>query len=286
MIDSIRVWDTNTVLRPAATFFGAKVGGLEDLGPESVACCGIFCDHFSEGEPGARFLARQFRYCSSDPWIQNSLGFNAEHLIDVGDLNVYPLEPDRLYSSLREQVARLVRTRANILFANPDFSLTPALIAGILEAKSDKQISVIRVSQRKDLEAVQGTSSLIGSRSQTGTRLSQLLGDRPDSLIWVQKCEDLTDEHYEMLKGDTCFLSVDADILGPAYGVTSAYSGGKSQRIEDVIDFIQSLKQLPIIAAEFTGHRPGFELRDRAVTTHSLSIFSALAELLKQGEIN
>lgn len=286
MIDAIKYWDTHSVLRPPATFFGAKVGGLEDLGPERIACCGIYCDHFSEGEPGARFLARQFRYCSSDPWLRNSLGFSNDFLIDVGDLNVYPLEPERLQTSLREQVARLVQTRARILFANADFSITPSLIAGILDSKKDTKISVIRVSQRKDLGAVEDNSSLIGRRSQTGTRLLQLLGNRSARLIWLQRLEDLTEEHYAMLKSGICFLSVDADILGPAHGFTSVYSGGRTRRIDDILELINSLNTLPIIAAEFTGHRPDFDLRDRAVTTQSLSIFSALAGLLQQGERN
>lgn len=286
MSDSLKCWNVETVLRPVATFFGAKFVDIKELNPESVACCGIYCDHFSEGEPGARFLARQLRYCSSDPWFKKSIGFNSEGLVDVGDLNVYPLEPNKLGKSLQEQVTRLVQTGSKLLLANADFSLTPAVISGIIDAKIATKLAVIRISQRKDVDVVEENKELIEKRSQAGSRLEQLMSDDYDSVIWVQKPEDITDKHYEMLADRACFLSVDADILGPEHGATSAYGGHKSQRIIEVIELIQSLNKLPFVAAEFTGHRPGFELRDRAVTTYSLSIFSALAELLKQGERN
>ena len=32
-------------LRPAASFFAAELGDLDDLHAGVVACCGVFCDH-------------------------------------------------------------------------------------------------------------------------------------------------------------------------------------------------------------------------------------------------
>ena len=97
-------------LRPCPSFFGAEMGDLEDLHPGVVACSGVFCDHFGSRSPGGRFFARQLRYCSSDPWTRNKLGYTANGIIDVGDLNVFPLEPTRLGEVLREQTRRVIET--------------------------------------------------------------------------------------------------------------------------------------------------------------------------------
>lgn len=79
---------------------GAPISDLRDVEPGDVALCGYFCDNL-EGRPaGARFLARQIRYFSepADP---------QEHVHDLGDLNVFPLEPEKHEAAICEQLDKI-----------------------------------------------------------------------------------------------------------------------------------------------------------------------------------
>ena len=40
-----------------------KSGDIEDLSASKVAIAGLYCDHYGEAAPGARFAARQVRRC-------------------------------------------------------------------------------------------------------------------------------------------------------------------------------------------------------------------------------
>ncbi|MBT6275877.1 MAG: hypothetical protein HOI95_17300 [Chromatiales bacterium] len=114
-------------LRPAATFYGAPVGDVEDLRPDSIAAIGLYCDHFSGGRPGGRFAPRQIRYastCSNRP----TLGC----IVDLGDFNVFPLESKRTLKVLAEQSQRVVATSAKLFAIGGDYSVSPAIVQGIV----------------------------------------------------------------------------------------------------------------------------------------------------------
>ena len=46
--------DLNLSMQSVPSFFGAPIGDIEDLSEKKIAVAGLFCDHFSQGEPGAR----------------------------------------------------------------------------------------------------------------------------------------------------------------------------------------------------------------------------------------
>jgi agmatinase len=79
--------DLNLSMQSVPSFFGAPIGDIEDLSEKKIAVAGLFCDHFSQGEPGARYAARQLRYAST-PLLANGLKISTpSNIIDVGELN-------------------------------------------------------------------------------------------------------------------------------------------------------------------------------------------------------
>ena len=268
-------------MRPSASFFGAEVGDLEDLHPGVVACCGVFCDHFGSRSPGGRFFARQLRYCSSDPWTRNELGYTANGIVDVGDLNVYPLEPTRLGEVLREQTRRVIETGARLFIANGGFGLTAALVAGIADAVPEKKLHVVRVSRCSDRKPVDADAPLAVSRRQAASRIIEVLEGREDAYTWFPSCRAPTiDVDLEAI-GNPCFLSIDADILNPVYGNSGSYRGISGDRPWDVIKLIDRFRGTGVVAAEMTGHLPSFELHGRSVTEFSVAICASIVDMLR-----
>jgi agmatinase len=269
-------------LRPSASFFGAEVGDLEDLHAGVVACCGVFCDHYGSSSPGGRFFARQMRYCSSDPWTRNKLGYGVNGIVDVGDLNVYPLEATRLGEVLREQTHRIIETGARIFIANGGFGVTAALVAGIADAIPEKKLHVVRVSRCSDQKPVGANAPLAVPRRQAASRIIEVLEGREDAYTWFPSCRALaTDVDLEAL-GKPIFLSIDADILDPIYGDTGSYRGISGDRPEDVIKLVDRFRGLQVVGAEMTGHLPSFELHGRQETEFSVAICASIVDMLRE----
>lgn len=86
-------------LRPIPTLLGAPVAELEELLPGEVALLGLFLDHGDPQRFGARFAARQIRYASA---TARATAF--VRCRDLGDLNVFPLEPERNCAALTRQL--------------------------------------------------------------------------------------------------------------------------------------------------------------------------------------
>lgn len=278
---------TDSYLRPPATFFGAEVGDLANLRPGKVACCGVFCDHFGASVPGGRFFARQLRYCSSDPWTRNELSLNADNVVDVGDLNVYPLEPTRLGLVLREQVGQIAGTGARPFIASGGYGLTPAIVAGISDAmgssgKDSKPLEVIRVSRFCDRDDADPNGSLVVPRSQASRRLIQVLGGQERSLHWFTSGKAVTSSGHLPSALGPCFLSVDADILAPTYGDTGSYRGFGGDGPDDVRKMAAFLEGRQIVGIEMTGHLPNFELHGRALTNFIVAICASFLDLLRE----
>ena len=269
-------------LRPCASFFGAKVGDLQDLHPGVVACCGIFCDHFGSRDPGGRFFARQIRYCSSDPWTRSKLGYSPDDIIDIGDLNVYPLEPTRLGEVLREQTRRVIETGALLFAANGGFGVTAALVAGIADALPGKKLHVFRVSRSSDRKPVEVDAPLAVPRLQAASRIIEVLEDREDAYSWYPSCRAATIEDGLETVGNPCFLSIDADLLDPVYGNSGSYRGISGDRPENVIKLIDRFRGKQVVAAEMTGHLPSFELHGRLETEFSVAICASIVDLLRE----
>jgi arginase family enzyme len=110
---------TKPETREHATFLGAPVGDLEDLAPGDIALAGLFMEHGDPSGFGARFAARQIRYASRPaygmapgPRPPSGRIAGRGRLFDVGDLNVFPLEPERQRAALERQLTALLATGA------------------------------------------------------------------------------------------------------------------------------------------------------------------------------
>ena len=102
------------------SFMGAPIGDLEDLVPDQVAIAGYFCDNLDAPAAGQRYLARQLRYASqSEKTLSNT--------IDLGDLNVFPLDPSKHYSAVISQCQTVLETGARLVLVGGDSSGLKAL---------------------------------------------------------------------------------------------------------------------------------------------------------------
>jgi hypothetical protein len=110
-------------LRAPASFLGLPTGDLEDLRPGDIALVGLFLDHGDNRGFGARFAARQIRYASRPAFGMGArapevTGRHRGRLFDLGDLNVFPLEPPRQREALLRQFTALLSSGANIAEMN------------------------------------------------------------------------------------------------------------------------------------------------------------------------
>ena len=89
--------DVTFSMQSVPSFFGAPIGDIEDLSEEKIAVAGLFCDHFSAGEPGARYAARQLRYASL-PLLTHGPNISPpKNIIDVGSNKGQFLLLSRIY---------------------------------------------------------------------------------------------------------------------------------------------------------------------------------------------
>ena len=102
------------------SFLGVPVGDLEDLVSGQVAMAGYFCDNLDRPTAGQRYLARQLRYASRPPKAP-------ANAIDLGDVNVFPLEPDKHFSAVISQCEAVLETGARMVLVGGDSSGLKAL---------------------------------------------------------------------------------------------------------------------------------------------------------------
>ena len=120
------------------SFLGAPIGDLEDLMPHHVAVIGYFCDNLDRPAPEQRYLARQLRYASRP-------GNEQTNTIDLGDLNVFPLERNKHLCAVTAQCAAILTTGARMTLVGGDASGLEAL--GIATQKvMGSDVAVVSVS--------------------------------------------------------------------------------------------------------------------------------------------
>lgn len=280
-------------LAGAPTFFNAPVADLEDVGPGNVAVVGIYCDHFAEGEPGARYFPRQFRYACALDGRGPPAG-----VFDLGDLNVFPLEPQRCLEALSDQARRLAETGAGMLAIGGDYGLTHALLAGLRAAQPSGALGVLRVSRAPDLGPC-GASVL--SRSSGSTRIRALDGEievafaglsgpvpegemrvlGETEFVSARACLDEMLAALAPLRNwlddrDGIYLSVDADVLSPACARTARTRRQRGLSRGDVVRLLDALGPLRTVGAELTGLIPDLGAAGRTRDAICLDIAEAV----------
>ena len=102
------------------SFLCVPIGDLENLVPGQVAIAGYFCDNLDRPAAEQRYLARQLRYASQP-------GNALANAIDLGDVNVFPLEPDKHFSAVVSQCGAVLKTGARMALVGGDSSGLKAL---------------------------------------------------------------------------------------------------------------------------------------------------------------
>ena len=106
------------------SFLGLPISDLEDLVPNQVAVAGYFCDNLDQTFAGQRYLARQLRYVSRS----KAVPVNAT---DLGDLNVFPLEPEKHFSAVISQCEEVLKLGTYLVLVGGDSSGLKALGAAV-----------------------------------------------------------------------------------------------------------------------------------------------------------
>lgn len=284
-------------LRPAATFFGAPVADDEDLEAGAIAAAGVYCDHFSAGRPGGRFGARQFRYVSAVSGLSVP-----ETLVDLGDFNVFPLEPQRTFEILSDQSQRIAATGARLFAIGGDYSVSPALVRGL--AQEVQPLGVVRISRRLDL--LPGTAGAPWRSSATaelaeilpnGLSALALLGgrgavsaeERTSSTAFVVPASELAATPEEAVRkarsalqrgADRFYLSVDIDVLAPRFGARALPNPPAGLSVAQLLDVLAALDGMPFVGAELTGHVPDLDVAGRAMTAQLTCVAAKMLECL------
>lgn len=302
----------NFKLQTTPSFFNAPFGNLKDLSESTVAVAGVYCDHYGGGTPGSRFAPRQIRYSN---WPEESIFHKRDsemQVVDIGDLNVFPLEPERNYSILKEQSIKIMSTGARLLSIGGDYSITPALIDGVLTALPGLSLGVIRVSRRLDLSSKEGLLGVSPSRCRTTDKIAESFssGNKIIALIGVSSfvpVEEISDNcsafiipatrlvsEMAIVIDEICikwgkqfngfYLSIDADVLEPGPIDTAFLKAYTGVSLECLLSLINKISGLPILAADFTGFLPDIDITGRTGAVIAEEIAFSVVKALRGGE--
>ncbi len=260
---------------PVRTLLGAPPGNLAALGPGRVALAGLYFDHSAEGRPGARFAARQLRY-ESPP-----AGPAPPALVDLGDLNVFPLEPARHAAVLAEQTSRILATGSRLLVVGGDHGGALGLLDGLLAMPGAGRVGVLRLSARLDLDPGHA-----GARRGVNLDLADLLAGGVADIAFVGLAGRVPVEEVARAGAalrlparmpvaaaaaalrdwarsyDRLFLSLDRDCANPVAAVLAGLEG------------------LSISLAHLSGHVPDLDITGAAATRQVVTRAALLADLL------
>ncbi len=298
-------------LMPVSTLLGARAGDLEDLTAGTVALAGLYCDHFSGGEPGARLAARQMRYgCSHFARAgREPRARIASNVIDIGDLNVFPLEPAKNFSALTDQTFRIAATGAKLLAFGGDYSLTPALIAGLKSAGQSPRY-VVRISQRLDLASADPQGDAPSRNSSSRTITDSLDGGLSSMLFWGcagrhalaeqelassticisgRSIESDPEHDLELVRekvlahSGSVFLSLDTDVLERRHLNAWPRRPTGEVTLLHLVKFLRALHGAEFIGGHLSGFIPGIATTQWDATEGVVAIAQEMAGLM-QGE--
>jgi arginase family enzyme len=300
-------------MRNIPTFFDAPFGELNDLSEKTVAVVGVFCDHYGGGNPGSRIAPRQIRYSNWPEQKKTSFDSFSKEVIDLGDLNVFPLEHEKNSQILKEQSIKIYSTGSKVLIVGGDYSITPPFVQGLLEKQTYQNVGIIRVSRRLDLLDREKDATCSARRlATTAELLDDLHGEKKRLLLlgtsgittaeeyargkeipglrasWLENAEDAKLEAaVRQWAGalDAIYLSVDADVLRPGIlrtSLTNVYAGLTLTGLLKTLKCLEKLP-VPVVAADFVGYVPEIDLWGRDETQTAESIAGAIVRVLCKG---
>lgn len=181
------------------TFGRAPVAELEDLRPGMVAVVGVPYDHSSTGDAGAREGPLRIREGSTyfggifeageviDPLTGMRMRYPKGKLVDLSDMNVYPLDWEKTESTLREQMRAITSTGATPVILGGDHLVNYPLVLGYSDAIRSSQggrIGYIQFSSQLDL----GETDVLWGRVWRGTTAKRILDSKavePANMVWL-----------------------------------------------------------------------------------------------------
>ena len=130
------------------TFMRAPVGYVEDLKEGMVAVAAVSYDISSTGQLGARFGPITLRETSG------YYGYSGDKIVDLGNLNVTPLDWPKTATDLRRQMYEIARTGVTPIILGGDHFVTYPLVQGYSDAISERgsgKVGYIQYSSQLDL---------------------------------------------------------------------------------------------------------------------------------------
>lgn len=116
--------------RPIPSLLGAPIADIDEVRPGDICMLGLFEDHADATGFGARFAARQIRYASQGD-AAAGLGLSSARLLDLGDLNVFPLERERNSAALMRQLVAIIGKGAVPVVVGGYFAMAPVMRAAL-----------------------------------------------------------------------------------------------------------------------------------------------------------
>jgi arginase family enzyme len=296
------------LFRPVPSLLGARAGDLPDIGPGSIALAGVFCDHFGGGAPGGRFSTRQVRYAQ---WPAFGGTSNSSQVsVDVGDLNVYPLDARKTAESLLSQARSIRDTGAKCLFVSGDYSNTPPLFSGFMSAIPQGRRGFIRISRSAGMCAPVSSALLQPRYCST----QAIVGDLPALNPWLLLLTSISQPKQDMhaLRGcmdhvidltetggesgsrfqaavdsmaekcDAVFLSVDVDALSSGCVGSSRPRCYEGIELDALSRIISRIAALPLIAGDLTGFVPALGATERQGSAVVSSLLEAMVQAMQR----
>jgi agmatinase len=288
------------------SFMRAPQGDVEDLEEGMIAIAGVTYDLSCTSRIGARFAPRAIRdtsayyggYLSRGEMVEITTGQRMKSpegvkVIDLGDLNVYPVDWDQTAAALRDSMHQIAGTGALPVILGGDHFITYPLVEGFKDAvagSGDKKIGYIQFSSQLDL----GEQDPVWGRVWRGATARRILdGGTVDSknMVWVGTNGYIRTDQWELaqelglsvftladirregivriaqraaeIAGDGCdavYLSVDFDVLDGGYvAMTGAPTFDGITNVE-LLKAIDVLRRTKVGALDLVGMNPTVEM--------------------------
>ncbi|MCH8088849.1 MAG: agmatinase family protein [Chloroflexi bacterium] len=284
------------------TFLGLPEGDVEHLKEGMVAIAGVSYDLSCTSRIGARYGPRAIRDSSRyytgaferSDLVEITTGGRMKmssrlKILDLGDLNVYPLDWPRSEASLRDSMYQMALTGATPVILGGDHFITYPLVQGYADAikeKSGRGIGYIQFSSRLDL----GDEDPVWGRVWRGATARRILDSgavSPSNMVWVGVNGYLPSEDWEMaqerelsvftlkdvrergilevaeqaaeIAGEGCqaiYVSVDFDVLDGAYVPTTGSTGFDGLTNVELLKVMDLFQRTKVGALDLTGLNP------------------------------
>ena len=280
-----------------SSFMKAPEAQIEDLQDGMVAVAGVSYDISCTSRIGARYapqaIREAYRRRGSATVVINTGermgGHDGTRVVDLGDLNVYPVDWDKTQQSLRESMRQIAETGALPIILGGDHFITHPLVQGFGEAvqrRNGGKIGYIQFSSQLDLGDQDPVWGKVW-RGATTRRIMQNGTVDPKNMVWVGTNGYARTEQWEMaqelglnvftlndvlqqgivsvaeraaeIAGDGCvsvYLSVDFDVLDGPYAAgtgSPAFQGLENVHLLKAMDVLRRTK---VAAMDIVGVNP------------------------------